>query len=191
MPHLLGMTDVTSIACLDCIEPELLLYIARLLICEKPAAIGRLLCCCRTLAQLGSADSVGEELRKARRLVARERLFELRALADQQPAALAPLVTQITRPLSFTALRPEIDEPSHLDISRWRRPARPDPRHAAPHEAEWATRGTAPPKSRGARGSRRPYRWPSPRRPRTHGGGQPPPPPQQQQQQRARTSRAS
>ena len=143
LPCLLGMTDAKSIACLDHIESDLLLYIARVLIHEKPAAIGRLLCCCRTLALLASADSVGEELRKARRLVAREWLFDLRALGGLQPAALAPLVTQVTRQLSFTALHPDIDEPSHLDMSRWHRPARPDPRHAAPHEAEWTTRGTA------------------------------------------------
>lgn len=143
LPRLLSVTDATAIAHLDCMEPDLLLCIVRVLILEEPAAIGRLHCCCRMLAQLASADSVGEELRKARRLVAREWLFDLRTLAGQKPDALTPLVTQVSRQLSFRALRPEIDEPSHLDLSRWHRPVRPDPRHAAPHDEDWTTRGTA------------------------------------------------
>lgn len=106
-------------------EPELLRRVVRMLIRDEPAAVGMLTCCCRTL-MLASADTEeGEELRKARRAVARRSLFELRLLAGQQPAALVPLVTQISRQLSFRAMRPEIDEPHELDLTRWRRPSRP------------------------------------------------------------------
>ena len=126
LPRLLGVTDATASACLDRLEADLLLTIVRLLIRDEPAAVGRLICCCRTLSQLASADTEeGEELRKARRAVARQWLFDLRLLAAQQPAALMPLVTQVSRRLSFGAMRPEIDEPDELDLTRWRRPHRP------------------------------------------------------------------
>ena len=145
LPQLLGMTDVAP---LDTFEPDLLLYIVRMLIRDEPAAIGRLICCCRTLAQLTCTDTQEcEELRKARRIVARRWLFDLRLLAGRMPAGLPPLITQISRQLSFRALRPEIDEPLELDLSRWARQRVPDPRHSAPTrdtaDAEWVARGTA------------------------------------------------
>lgn len=139
LPGLLGITD----AGLESLEPELLLYVVRMLIRDEPAAIGRLICCCQTLAQLASTEPA-EEMRKARRAVARQRLFDLRLLAGRQPAALVPLVTQVSRRLSFGALRPEVDEPQELDLCRWHRTARPDPRHAAPEPGdEWVIRGEA------------------------------------------------
>ena len=46
LPGLLGITD----AGLESLEPELLLYVVRMLIRDEPAAIGRLICCCQTLA---------------------------------------------------------------------------------------------------------------------------------------------
>ena len=144
LPQLLGMTDVAP---LDTFEPDLLLYIVRMLIRDEPAAIGRLICCCRTLVQLTCTDTQCEELRKARRIVARRWLFDLRLLAGRMPAGLPPLITQISRQLSFRALRPEIDEPLELDLSRWARQRVPDPRHSAPTrdtaDAEWVARGTA------------------------------------------------
>ena len=121
LPLLLGITEATSFASLDLIESELLLNIVRRLVRDSPLSVGRLVCCCKTLAQLASHD----ELRKGRRLMARHWLFELRNLAGQRPAALKPLVSQISRQLSFEALVPNVDEPDELDLSRWQRTARP------------------------------------------------------------------
>lgn len=146
LPELMSMTDTAP---LEAFEPDLLLYVVRMLIRDEPAAIGRLLCCCRTLATLVNAElqQPREELRKARRLVARKWLFDLRLLAGRQPAGLAPLVTQVSRQLSFQALQPTVDEPLELDLSRWHRSARPDPRHSAPTrdptDSEWIARGAA------------------------------------------------
>lgn len=126
LPRLLGMTDAAAIAHLDRLESELLLHIVRILIRDCPAAVGRLICCCKTLAQMASTQTdEGEELRKARRLVARQWLFELRDFAGQAPAALMPLVTQVSRRLSFAAMNPSVDEPLELFIGRWSRTVRP------------------------------------------------------------------
>lgn len=134
------MTDAAAIASLDSLESDLLLYIMRMLIHDEPAAIGRLICCCRALAQLTRTNAEEcEEIRKARRSVARQRLFDLRQLAGRQPSPLLPSTTEIV-----PQLRPEVDEPHELDLSRWHRIARPDPRHASPNPgAEWTVRGTA------------------------------------------------
>ena len=126
LPQLLGMTDATAIARLDLFESELLLRIVRNLVCNCPAAIGRLICCCKTLSQLASVtNEEGEELRKARRLVARQWLFELRDFAGQRPAALVPLDSQVSRQLSFEPMNQEIDEPVELELGRWNRTVRP------------------------------------------------------------------
>ncbi len=122
LTQLVGGADAPIVTCL---ETDLLLYIVRMLIRDEPVAIGQLICCCRTLSQLASTSTdagnseAGADLRKARRLVARQRIFDLRVLAGQQPAALVPLVTEISRPLTLTAMHPGIDEPCELDISRW------------------------------------------------------------------------
>ena len=136
LPQLLGATDATAIACLDRFEADLLLYIVRMLTRDEPAAIGQLIMTCKTLAELATTKTAeGEELRKARRVMARQVLFDLRQLASQQPAThtpiitqpatLTPIITQISRQLSFRAMRPEVDEPKELDLSRWRRSERP------------------------------------------------------------------
>lgn len=126
LPRLIGMeADAASAAGLDLLESELLLQIVRVLVRDEPQAIGRLVCSCKTLAQLAtSATGEGKELRKARRVAARQWLFDLRELAGRTPAALAPLVTQVSRQLSFKRMCPS-DEPRELDLTRWRRAARP------------------------------------------------------------------
>ena len=119
--------DATEIARLDSFESELLLRIVRVLIRDHPAAIGQLIRCCKTLAELASMHSEeGEEMRKARRAVARQRLFDLRVCAGQTPAPLVPLVGQVSRRLSFKAMDPIVDEPLEFDIGRWSRTVRPN-----------------------------------------------------------------
>ena len=105
LPRLLGMTDPAAIARLDRLESELLMQIARILIEISPADIGRLSCCCTTLAQVAQSAE-GEELRKARRAVARRWLFELHVFAGNSPTA-------------------QVDEPAELDMCRWSRSVRP------------------------------------------------------------------
>lgn len=120
LSSLLGMTEPT-VACLDNFETDLLLQVMRILIASCPASVGHLICCCKTLASCAEIDEFG----KARRVVARQRLFELRALADLSPKTLTPLVTQVARRLSFKAIDPEVDEPNELVLTRWSRTARP------------------------------------------------------------------
>jgi len=122
LPRLIGITDAAVIARLESLETELLRYIVRMLVCTEPASVGRLICCCKALEQLAlEASEPGEELRMARRAVARRWLFDLRQFAGQQPAALTPLVTQSSRQLSCQPTCPEFDEPLDIDLSRWHR----------------------------------------------------------------------
>jgi len=87
--------------------------IVRILVEDCPVAIGRLICCCKTLAQLAVTDTEdGEELRRARRIVARQFLFDLCEFARQTSA----------QPSCSPSKQ---DEPLELTLGRWSRTERP------------------------------------------------------------------
>jgi len=119
LPRLLGMTE-TAVACLELLESELLLRIVRLLIRDRPEAIGALICSCKTVAQLASMSTEeGEELRTARRVVARHCLFELSELSDGR-------VSRIELPDVAVDGRSRVDGPCELVLTRWSRTTRPE-----------------------------------------------------------------
>lgn len=153
LPRLLNTADAATIDSLERIEAEILLNIIRLLIhdvslCHDkesklnlmpkgPAAVGHLLCCCKTLAQLARGDSYeARELRKARKAMARVFTFDLHILTRDPgripdggwastPRGLGTVEPfsqlHLESPERLNALRSETDELETLDLSRTNR----------------------------------------------------------------------
>ena len=91
----------------DKLPTLLLLRMVRILLCEDPQAVCRLLSSSRVLRQLVHADSQeAAELSAARSLLTQQRLFELRVAAGLE-AGVPEVAQSISRQLSIVQLPPE------------------------------------------------------------------------------------